>query len=207
MTDGTHPVRDPSPAGEPSPATLLKSSGPLGFLVCVGGGPESRQTLTFAVRVVKALGGEVTVLYVAPPLPHSIREEVLLSQQKLAEWEMELPGMDVLRYARELLREAGVLRLEPTGVPSVQRPLAHDADGAYEAHLRGSYGETVRFRIRGGDIAEEIRSEVRAGGYDLLIIGAGTNRRLQHKLAQFAETSILFVKTSAERYRLLGAPA
>jgi nucleotide-binding universal stress UspA family protein len=181
-------------AGEPPGAPSGHGARPLRFLVCVGGGEESTETLNFAVRVVKALGGDVSILYVSRPVPQSVRDEVLLSQQKLAEWETDLPGISVLRYARDLLREAGMLRLDPEGVPSVRHPLRANIGGAFEVHLYGTYGEHVRFRIREGEIAEEIRRETRDSPYDLLIIGAGTDRRLLHKLAQFGETSTLFVK-------------
>lgn len=182
------------------------------FLVCVGGGPESRETLGFAVRVVKALGGDVAVLYVARPVPQSVRDEVRLSREKLAEWETELPGIEFLRYARDVLREAGLVKLDAADVPVVRHPFRANVEGAFELNLEGTYGESVRFRIREGEIAEEIRRETRATPYDLLIIGAGTNRRLQHKIAQFGETSTLFVKNvRPERYRLLvctgGEPA
>jgi nucleotide-binding universal stress UspA family protein len=184
----------------------------LRFLACVGGGQESQETLGFAVRIVKALGGDLAILYVARPIPQSVREEVHLSQQKLNEWEIDVPGIEFLRYARELLREAGMLRLDAEGEPSVRHPLKPNVGGAYEAHLYGAYGEHVRFRLREGEVVEEIRRETGQNPYDLLIIGAGTNRRLQHKLAQFGEISTLFVKNvKPERYRLLvctgGGPA
>lgn len=182
------------------------------FLVCVGGGEESKETLGFAVRVVKALGGDVSILYVARPVPQSVRDQVLLSQQKLGEWDTDLPGLAFLRYARDLLREAGLLRLDAAGLPSVRHALKPNVRGALEVHLYGTVGENVRFRIREGEIAEEIRRETRASRYDLLIIGAGTNRRLQHKIAQFGETSTLFVRNvRPDPYRFLictgGEPA
>jgi nucleotide-binding universal stress UspA family protein len=183
----------------------------LRFLVCVGGGPESEETLRFAVRIVKALGGNISIMYVARPVPQSVRDEVQMSQQKLLEWETDLPGMSVLRYARDLLRESGLLLLDPEGSPSVSHPFRPLRTGGFEVQFRGTYGD-VRFRVREGEIAEEIRREARAHPFDLLIIGAGTNKRLQHTLAQFSETSILFVKNARrERYRFLvctgGEPA
>jgi nucleotide-binding universal stress UspA family protein len=192
----------------------MRSAGgePLRFLVCIGGGQESVDTLDLGVRIVKALGGDVAILYVAPPIPQSVRDSVLLSQEKLGEWDTDLPGIAFLRYARDRLQEAGLLRLDAAGVPSVRHALKANVGGAFELHLHGSYGENVRFRVREGEIAEEIRREARANPYDLLIIGAGTNRRLQHKIAQFVELSTLFVKNvKPNPYRLLvctgGEPA
>ncbi len=199
-------------AGPSEPAGPEPARRALRFLVCVGGGPESRETLEFAVRVVRGLRGDVAILYVARPIPQSVRDEVALSQQKLGEWEADLPGISFLRYARDLLREAGMLQLGAEGVTSVRGALRANVGGAFELRLLGTFGESVRFRIREGDTDEEIRRETRANPYDLLIIGAGTNRRLQHKLAQFGETSTLFVKNvRPEPYRFLvctgGEPA
>lgn len=184
----------------------------LRFLVCVGGGRQSDETLDFAVRTVKALGGDVTVLYVARPVPHAVRDAVALSNRKLGEWDTDLPGIAFLRHAYDRLREAGLLRLDATGEPRARTAPEAKVGGAFELHLEGSYGEIVRFRIREGEIAEEIRREARANSYDLLIIGAGQNRRLQHKIAQFVELSTLFVKNvKPVSYRFLvctgGEPA
>jgi nucleotide-binding universal stress UspA family protein len=167
---------------------------PLRLLVCIGGGEESVATLDFAIRIVKALGGDLAVLYVSPPVPHSVRDEVRLSNEKLDGWETDLPGIAFLRYARDRLRDAGLLRLDAAGIPTVRHALKPNVGGAFELHLYGAYGENVRFRIREGQVAEEIRRETRANAYDLLIFGAGTNRRLQHQIAQFVEVSTLFVK-------------
>ncbi|MBA2565791.1 MAG: universal stress protein [Gemmatimonadetes bacterium] len=166
----------------------------LRFLVCVGGGPESAETLDFATRVLKAVGGDLTILYVAPKVPQSIRDEVAMSHRKLAEWDAHLPGVAFLRFARDRFAEAGLLKLDEREKPIVRDAPQTEFGGAFELGHLGTYGESVLFRIREGEIAEEIRRETRCAAYDLLIIGAGTNRRLQHKLAQFGETSILFVK-------------
>jgi nucleotide-binding universal stress UspA family protein len=176
----------------------------LSFVVCVGGGPESRETLQFAVRILKALGGDLAILYVSRPIPEAVRDEVLMSQQKMGEWATELPGIAFLRHARDLLRDEGLLRLDDGGRPIVRHALRADVAGAFEIELQGAFGDRVRFRIREGQIAEEIRNEVRQGRYDLLVIGAGTNRRLQHQIAQFVDVSTLFVKNVRPgRYRFL----
>jgi nucleotide-binding universal stress UspA family protein len=206
VTDGS---LVPPDAGRAEGGTRLGRDGgaadrTLSFLVCVGGGPESRDTLRFAVRIVKALGGDVAILYVARPIPQAVRDEVLLSRQKMGEWETDLPGIAFLRHARDLLRDEGLLRLDEQGRPIVRHALRSDVAGAFEIELQGAFGDRVRFRIREGQIAEEIRSEVRQDRYDLLVIGAGTNRRLQHQIAQFVDLSTLFVKNiRPEPYRFL----
>lgn len=201
-----------SEAAESAAAPTAGGAPSVRFLVCVGGGEESAETLGFAVRLVKALRGDVAILYVARPVSQAVRDEVQLSQRKLSEWEADLPGIEFIRYARDLLKAEGLLRLDSEGVPSVRHAFRVNVGGAREVHVYGTYGENVRFRIREGEIAEEIRRETRANAYDLLIIGAGTNRRLQHKLAQFVEISTLFVKNVNPRpYRFLvctgGEPA
>ncbi|MFN2432019.1 MAG: universal stress protein [Gemmatimonadota bacterium] len=186
--------------------------GRLRLLVCVGGGRESEETLGFAIRIVKALGGDLTILFVSEAVPPSVRDEVRLSREKLTQWETDIPGVTALRHARDVLREEGLLRVEADGRPRVRHPLRASAVGVFEVELQGTYGESVHLRMREGEIAEEIRRETRAHPCDLLIIGAGTNRRLQHKLAQFNEVSTLFVKNvRPQRYRFLvctgGEPA
>ena len=189
MTGGTRDGSEGAGAGRAS-----RGERSLSFLVCVGGGPESRDTLRFAVRIVTALGGDLAILYVARPIPQAVRDEVLLSQQKMGEWETDLPGIAFLRHARDLLRGEGLLRLDDQARPVVRRALRPEVGGAFEVELQGAFGERVRFLIREGQIAEEIRREAREGSYDLLVIGAGTNRRLQHQIAQFVDLSTLFVK-------------
>ena len=150
----------------------------LRFIVCIGGGEESVETLRFAIRIVKALGGNLTVLYVARPIPESVRDEVRLLQEKLGQWNLDLPGVAFLRYARDLLREAGILTdaegaAEPrlTESATLDAPVERATEGAtFDVGMQGPHGG-VRFRIREGDIAEEIRRETRAHPADLLIIG------------------------------------
>ena len=85
------------------------------FLICIGGVEPSADTIRFGARIAKAFEANLSVLYVQPRLPHAVRPEIGLTREKLSEWEIEIPGVKVLRAARALLVEQGFVKTGPSG--------------------------------------------------------------------------------------------
>lgn len=174
------------------------------IMICMGGEEFSSGTVRYGGRIAKAFQADVSVLYVESNVPYFMRHEVQLSRQKLSEWSIEIPAMRLLRLAREVLKEMGLMRVLPSGEFEVRHEMKPDIKGAYEWHVYGPHGENVRFRIRQGEIVDNIKSEVEVGGYDLVILGASKKRRLVHKILQFVDASILIVKNPQDvAYRFL----
>ncbi len=168
------------------------------FLMCIGGGEASAETIRFGGRIARAFEADISVLYVQPRIPHAVREEVRMAREKLSEWQIELPGVKVLRAAYAILTEEGVLRQVPSA--NVVRPqaLKPGVRGAFELLLPGAQGQSIRLRLREGDIVSEINRELESERNDLVIFGASQQRRILQDLIQFVNCSVLIVKNPGD---------
>ena len=132
------------------------------FLLCIGGVEPSVETIRFGARIARAFEADLSVLYVQPRVPHAVRQEMRLAREKLEEWEIELPGVKVLKAAQQILVEEGFVKTGPGGEVVVRHALKPGVRGAYELHVYGIHGENLRFRLREGDIVSEINEEAKA---------------------------------------------
>ncbi|MFQ6618266.1 MAG: hypothetical protein ACE5QV_06210, partial [Fidelibacterota bacterium] len=174
------------------------------FLICIGGEEFSKQTITFGGNMAEALNADISVLYVGTPPPRSVRNEMQLSREKLSEWEIDHPGVKVLRYARDVLMGMKIVKVLETGEIVQRHSLKPDIKGAYELHIYGIKGEDIRLRLREGDIVHEIKKEVEVGKYDVAFLGASKDRRLIHKIVQFVDCTLFIVKNIRDiKYKLL----
>ena len=174
------------------------------FLIGIGSTEYSKETITFGGRIAVAFGADLSVLYVTAPPSATTQTEVSLSRAKLSEWDIEPPGIQVLRFAREVLRDTDMLKVTPAGEVVERHALKPDINGAHELHVFGAHGENVRLRLREGEIVEEVKKEVEVGGYDLAILGASKKRRLVHKMVQFVDCSLLILRNVRDiDYRFL----
>ncbi|MFQ5811251.1 MAG: universal stress protein, partial [Armatimonadota bacterium] len=119
---------------------------------------------------------------------------------KLREWEIDLPGVNVLRFARERIAEMGLAVRDRNGDVVLRHSLRPGIGGAYELHLVGSYGEEVRLRLREGRIVEQIVEELDTHHYSVVVLGAPQRRRLLHEIVQFANASVVIAKNAHRKY-------
>jgi nucleotide-binding universal stress UspA family protein len=174
------------------------------FLVCIGGVEPSVETIRFGAKIAKAFRADVSVLYVQPKIPLAVRTEVRLAREKLSEWEIELPGVKVLRGALEILRGGGFVKTDTTGEIDERHALKPGIRGAYELHVYGPEGEDIRLRLREGDIISEINREIESDRHDLVIFGASRERRILQNLIQFINCSMLVLKNPKDvKYEFL----
>lgn len=172
------------------------------FLICLRGEKLSRPTLHFAALMASRLSTDISVLFVGPGVRRSFSTEADMLIEKMNEWAIDSPGLEVIRSARDHLQSMGLI-----GDDALSGSLAPGHSGALELSVPGKVGEDVTFRYRQGDALVEILDELQAHRYDLLVIGAGTGySSLVEKLLQFSSSSVLVVKNPLDiRYRVLVA--
>jgi nucleotide-binding universal stress UspA family protein len=174
------------------------------FLICIGGVEPSADTIRFGARIAKAFEANLSILYVQARVPHAVRPEIWLTREKLSEWEIEIPGVKVLRAARALLVEQGFVKTGPSGEIVQRHALKPGIRGAYELHIYGIHGEDIRLRLREGDVINEVNKEVESDQHDLVIFGASQKRNLLKKLIQFIDCSMLIIKNPGDvKYEFL----
>lgn len=176
------------------------------FLLCIGGGEMSRDTIVTGGKMAAAFQADLSVLYVGEKRSGSMTGFLEMSRMKLSEWEIELPGVKVLEYAGQVLNELNLLEVDESGDMVEKHSLKADINGAYELHAIGKRGENIRLRLREGEIIDEVIKEVDLGGYNLVIMGASKERRLVHRMIQFISCSLFITKNLKDiDYRFLFA--
>lgn len=174
------------------------------FLICVGGETYSRDTLRFGVSLAGSMQADLSILYVHPKISYMFRNEVRISQEKLAEWQVETTESRVMKGVEKILLEEQFLRTVD-GKLDIRHPPKPGIHGAYEYHLYGKGGVNVRIRMREGDIVDNIIRETTEIDYDLVIVGASRDGgRLVHQIIHYVEESVLIVKDPRDvKYRFL----
>lgn len=176
------------------------------FLLCIGGGEMSHDTIVTGGKIAAAFQSDLSVLYVGAKKSGSMTGFLEMSRMKLSEWEIELPGVKVLQYAGQVLKDMNLLKVDESGDIVEKHSLRPDINGAYELHALGKQGENIRLRLREGDIIDEVIKEVELGGYNLVFMGASKERRLIHRMIQFIDCSLFITKNLRDiDYRFLFA--
>jgi len=162
------------------------------FLICIGGGPPAMKTLEGGVQIARSFGADIAVMYVDEHQRMAFSNSIAFSRQKLSEWELEHPGVKILREAREHLSEIGVIRKTETGLAE-RHALRPDVEGAFENHFYGEEILNIRLRLREGRLVDQIRKEVQTRKYDATIIGGIDQHGNTRRLIQFVDTSFVVI--------------
>lgn len=141
--------------------------------------------------VANAFSADLSVVYVGDRPKDLLSGGVKLAGNALLNWEINHPGVDVLRWAYRRLQDWNFIdpsleQFDPTN-------LVADAD-RIRVILPHVHGEKIRLIFREGDPVDQLRKETEDRDYILTIVGGGSRKRLTRHLAQFVDTSILFVK-------------
>ncbi|UCH10175.1 MAG: universal stress protein [Fidelibacterota bacterium] len=172
------------------------------FLVAVRSTTYSERTLQIGSAVANAFSADLSVVYVGDRPKELLSGGVNLARDALLNWEINHPGVDVLRWAYRRLQEWNFI--DPTLEQFDPTNLVQEADRV-RVILPHVSGEKIRLIFREGNPVDQLKKETEYRDYLLTIVGGGSRRRLTKQLVQFVDTSILFVKDfEPERnYRVL----
>lgn len=178
------------------------------FLLCTDGEEYAEEAIRFGGRLAKEMNADVSVLHVRRPISSSERVQLTTTRKKLTSWDLDIPGIDYLTRAREILDEVG---LTPSSKEAHSRAFEGGVQGATELHLIGAGGENVRLRLREGDPVEQILEEAEVGEYDLIIVGSHGRRGIAgyfvgstaHRVADLATCSVLIAKNIRQDHNFL----
>ncbi len=185
----------------------------MNVLVCYDGSDEARAALRCVAGLAAAKPVNVTVLYVRPKAPSGFTEMVDLARERIVDWDLDLPGLVVLREAEEMLVKEGEVEEGEGGQPAkVRHGLKQLAKGLLEVHLFGLHDENIRLRLRdGGDPAGVILNEMDSLPYDLVVMGSRGKKGIKkwltgstaQRVALFAHQTVLVVRGSAVLEKVL----
>ena len=178
------------------------------FLMCTDGEPNAEDAIRFGGKLAKEMNADVSILHVRPPVSASSRIQLTTARKKLGQWNLELPGVEYLIRAKEILTEIGLTRPVPEKEKNekVSHAFRVDVDGGTELHLIGQHGELVRLRLREGHPVEEVLEEADLGDYDLIIVGSRGHQGISKyfvgstalRVADLAACSVLIAKNIRE---------
>ncbi|MCG3116648.1 MAG: universal stress protein [Candidatus Manganitrophus sp. SA1] len=180
------------------------------FLMCTDGEEDAEAAIRFGGRLAKEMNADVSVLHVRRPVSSSERVQLTATRKKLSSWDLDIPGVDYLTRAREILDEVGLTQV-PLSKEKHSRAFEGGVQGATELYLVGAGGENVRLRLREGDPVEQILEEAQVGDYDLIILGSGGRRGIGRyfvgstalRVADLAACSVLIAKNIRQDHNFL----
>jgi nucleotide-binding universal stress UspA family protein len=183
----------------------------MNVLMCTDGEEHAESAIRFGGRLAKGLAADATVVHVRPPISSVDRVQLTTARKKLGEWDIEIPGVEYLTRANEILKEVGLANLPSYPKGTEEHAFRQGVLGATELHLVGVRGENVRLRLREGDPVEQILAEAEVGSYDLIIVGSHGRKGLSRyfvgstalRVADLAPCSVLIAKNIREEDNFL----
>lgn len=153
--------------------------------------PATKNILDIGVKIANGFSADLSVIYVGKKSRAIIEGDVALARRSLSEWNIHHPGIDVLKWAFETIKELGFL----TGDFSEFDPAnLIEESGRIRMVLPQSSGEKIRLLLREGELLNELHKETHFRDYELAIVGNPQHKRMTHKLIQFLDTSVFIIK-------------
>ena len=150
---------------------------------------ESKNILEIGCKIAEGFSADLTICYIGKQSRALIEGDVNLARLSMAEWNIYHPGLDVLEWAFNILKEKG---FAPDTTFDVQN-LVEDKD-RIRMVLPKTTDYQIRLVLREGELLTELNKEVKLGVYDIAIIGSPKRKRMTQKISQFLDASIFFVK-------------
>lgn len=171
--DPSKSVRTPSEGASGSPSVKLgQDLARFAILVCVDGSEGSYRALKYAVRIGSGTDADMTLLYVRP-VDQGLRTgglQISVARENLLNWGLELPGMKVLKKARDMLVELGFMtedweeefkHTDVRGDPLGDNMVVYTSDSGQHIALKLMVSPSV---------ARGILDECDLGNYDIVIV-------------------------------------
>lgn len=139
------------------------------ILLCIDGSEESKRGLNYAVKLGQGNDADITLLNVRT-VDRGSKQTLNLARQNMIDWGFELPGMNVLKDARDQLVELGFL-----GEDGENQKIRKKAFGSPVGDRMKTYtdesGKTITLKqIVAPTVASGILDEEELNDYDLTIL-------------------------------------
>jgi len=150
---------------------------------------ESKNILEIGCKIAEGFSADLTICYIGKQSRALIEGDVNLARLSMAEWNIYHPGLEVLEWAFNILKEKGFS-------PETEFDMENlvEENGRIRMVLPKTTDYQIRLVLREGELLTELNKEVKQGAFDIAIIGSPRRNRMTQKIAQFLDTSIFFVK-------------
>ena len=150
---------------------------------------ESKNILDIGCKIAEGFSADLTICYIGKKSQALIEGDVNLARKSLAEWNIYHPGLEVLEWAYNILKEKNFASDMEFNVKNLV-----ENDGRIRMVLPKAKDYQIRLVLREGELLSELNKEVTQGKFDIAIVGAPNRKRMIHQFVQFLDTSIFFVK-------------
>ena len=160
----------------------------MNFLIIIKDTSErSKNILQIGSKIANAFSANLSIIHVGKKSKALIEGEVNLARITMGEWNILHPGIEVLNWAYETLKEFDtIIALKPEDYVNHTKRIT--------LSLAQSSGRDVELILREGELIEEVSKDIDEFKYDLAIIGCPKKKRNTHQVVQFFNTSVLIVK-------------
>ena len=143
------------------------------ILVCIDGSDEAYESLHFAAQLGHGDECDIIILYVRP-IDQGLRTgglEVRVARENMLDWGLELPGINHLEHALDLLVEEGHMEEEWDATHATRRTWG-DPVGDTKIEYRRESGKSIVLKLKTApDVAAGILDQYELGPYNLMILG------------------------------------
>ena len=148
---------------------------------------KSRNVLEIGCKIAEGFSADLTICYVGKKSQAFIEGDVKLARKSLAEWNIYHPGLEVLEWAFDILKEKGF-----TGEAGFNVETLVENSGRINMVLPKAKDYQIRLVLREGELLSELNKEVKKENFDIAIVGSPNRKRMIHQLAQYLDNSIFF---------------
>ena len=153
---------------------------------------QSKNILQTGAKVANAFSANLSIIHVGKKSKAMIEGEVSLARITMGEWNILHPGVEVLNWAYETLKEFDTIEIDADNELKPVDYVNHTK--RITLSLPQSSGRNVELILREGEMIEEISKDIDEFKYDLAILGCPKKKRSIHQVVQFFNTSVLLVK-------------
>ena len=150
---------------------------------------EAKNILEIGCKIAEGFAADLTICYVGRKSKALIEGDVNLARLSMAEWNIYHPGLEILEWAFNILKDKGFAQDTTFDVENLV-----EENDRRRLVLPETTDYQIRLVLREGELLSELNQEVKQGEFDIAIIGSPRRKRMTQKLAQFLDTSIFFVK-------------
>ena len=175
------------------------------ILIAVSSKKYSKPTLRVGMNVARAFNASTTIVDVGKKINEFSMKDVVMAQERVENWNIDRPGVDVLEWAFGYLAENNFIEKNDIDSGFPKNTLVDTGSNRSEVYLKGTICDNVNLIIRNGNVIDELKDEVQKFFYDVTIIGGSQRGNMSHDLIQYIDSSIFVVNNFDlnKKYKIL----
>ena len=125
---------------------------------------ESRNKLEIGCKIAEGFSADLTICYVGNKSQALIEGDVNLARKSLAEWNIYHPGLEILEWAFNILKEKNF-----TGEAEFNVNNLVENNGRIHMVLPKAKDYQIRLVLREGELLSELNKEVKKGKLKIIL--------------------------------------